>query len=129
MGTIWCGSFFLSDDPWLQYHDKLIKPLANIVGALPHEIVVMNQLTVNLHLMLASFYQPNGKRNKIICEAKAFPSDQYMLETHIRQRGLDPEKVIIEVHPPEGKDLIEETIFRKQSKNIRMKWPLFFGVV
>ena len=119
-------AFFLSDDPWLQYHDKLIKPLANIVGALPHEIVVMNQLTVNLHLMLASFYQPNSKRNKIICEAKAFPSDQYMLETHIRQRGLDPEKVIIEVHPPQGKDLIEETDIQKAIEKYKDEVSLVF---
>lgn len=101
-------AFFLSDDPWLKYHDQLTGRLSKIVGALPHEIVVMNQLTVNLHLMLASFYQPTGKRNKIICEAKAFPSDQYMLQTHVRQRGLDPTDVIIEVLPAAGSDLIEE---------------------
>jgi kynureninase len=62
----------------------------------------MNSLTVNLHLMLVSFYQPEGRRNKIICEAKAFPSDQYTLETHIKQRGLNPDEVIIEVGPREG---------------------------
>lgn len=89
--------FFHGDQPWYHYHDQLVQPLAAIVGALPEEVVVMNQLTVNLHLMLTSFYQPAGKRNKIICEAKAFPSDQYMLETHIRQRGLNPDEVIIEV--------------------------------
>ncbi|HYH14714.1 MAG TPA: kynureninase [Flavisolibacter sp.] len=95
-------SWFKGDQPWLQYHDKLIGPLAGIVGALPGELVVMNSLTVNLHLMLVSFYQPQGKRNKIICEAKAFPSDQYTLETHIKQRDLRPEDVIIEVGPREG---------------------------
>src|SRR5436190_17802549 len=62
--------FFKGDQPWIDYHDQLIKPLAKIVGALLHEISVMNQLTVNLHLMMVSFYQPKGKRNKIICEAK-----------------------------------------------------------
>ncbi|ANE50070.1 kynureninase [Flavisolibacter tropicus] len=95
-------SWFKGDKPWLQYHDKLVGPLAAIVGALPGEIVVMNSLTVNLHLMLASFYQPKGKRNKIICEAKAFPSDQYTLETHVKQRGFKPEDVIVEVAPREG---------------------------
>ena len=95
-------SWFKGEQPWLQYHDKLTGPLAAIVGALPSEVVVMNSLTVNLHLMLASFYQPQGKRNKIICEAKAFPSDQYTLETHVKQRGLNPEDVIIEVWPGEG---------------------------
>ena len=69
--------FFHAPEPWMNYHDNFIHPLAKIVGALPHEVVVMNQLTVNLHLMLVSFYRPSSKRFKIICEAKAFPSDQY----------------------------------------------------
>lgn len=91
--------FFSGVNPWMDYHDHLTKPLSKIVGALPHEIVVMNQLTVNLHLMMISFYEPKGGRNKILCEAKAFPSDQYMLETHIRQRGFNPDEIIIEVKP------------------------------
>jgi len=91
--------FFKGDDPWIDYHDKLAKPLSKIIGALPHEVSVMNQLTVNLHLMMVSFYNPDSKRNKIICETKAFPSDQYMLETHVRHYGLEPEKTIIEVQP------------------------------
>jgi kynureninase len=98
--------FFKGDQPWIDYHDQLIDPLSRIVGALPHEVSVMNQLTVNLHLMMVSFYQPKGKRNKIICEAKAFPSDQYMFETHMRHYGLNPEDVIVEVHPGEGKHTI-----------------------
>jgi len=98
--------FFMGNEPWMEYHDTLIQPLSKIVGALPHEVVVMNSLTVNLHLMLASFYQPQGQRKKILCEAKAFCSDQYMLETHVRQRGLNPDEIIIEVHPPEGELLI-----------------------
>ena len=101
-------AFFMGEQPWLHYHDQLVQPLAKIVGALPNEVVVMNQLTVNLHLLLISFYQPLGKRNKIICEAKAFPSDQYMLETHIKQRGLNPDDVLIEIAPREGEDLIDE---------------------
>ena len=101
-------AFFMGEQPWLHYHDQLVQPLAKIVGALPQEVVVMNQLTVNLHLLLISFYEPVGKRNKIICEAKAFPSDQYMLETHIRQRGLDPKAVLIEIAPREGGELIHE---------------------
>lgn len=100
--------FFEGDQPWLDYHDQLIVPLAKVVGASPDEVVVMNSLTVNLHLMLVSFYQPKGKRNKILCEAKAFPSDQYTLETHIKQRGLNPEDVIIEVAPRAGEVNIRE---------------------
>src|SRR5258705_964146 len=95
-------SFFHAKEPWMNYHDKLAHPLAKIVGALPHEVVVMNQLTVNLHLMLVSFYNPDAKRYKIICEAKAFPSDQYAFETHVRNKGLDPSTTIIEVAPRNG---------------------------
>src|SRR5687767_6652824 len=73
-------AFFLGDEPWLNYHDQLAKPLSKLVGAGTHEVVVMSQLTINLHLMLVSFYNPQGQRKKILCEAKAFPSDQYMLE-------------------------------------------------
>ena len=98
--------FFKGNKPWLYSHDELTKPLSVIVGALPHEVVVMNQLTVNLHLMLVSFYKPNGKRNKIICEAKAFPSDQYMFETHVRHHGLNPDETIIEVQPRNGEHII-----------------------
>src|SRR5574339_956233 len=95
-------SFFHVPEPWMDYHDKLIHPLSKIVGALPHEVVVMNQLTVNLHLMLVSFYRPTTNRFKIICEAKAFPSDQYAFETHVRHHGFDPETAIIEVAPRNG---------------------------
>ena len=98
--------FFIGKDRWLDYHDQLTKPLSGIVGAKPDEITVMNQLTVNLHLMMVSFYQPKGKRNKILFEAKAFPSDQYMLETHIRSRGLDPAEVLIEVAPRDAEHVI-----------------------
>lgn len=99
-------AFFMGDQPWLHFHDKLITPLSKIVGAHPHEVVVMNQLTVNLHLLLVSFYQPKGKRNKIICEAKAFPSDQYMLETHVKYHGFNPAEVIVEVSPRTGESIV-----------------------
>ncbi len=98
--------FFMGDKPWLKYHDQLIKPLSEIVGALPHEVVVMNQLTVNLHLMMVSFYRPRGKRKKIICEARAFPSDQYMFETHLKHYGFNPEEVLVEVSPRTGEHII-----------------------
>ncbi|MBC7827992.1 MAG: kynureninase [Chitinophagaceae bacterium] len=89
--------FFTGKTPWYHYHDQLAYTLSLIVGALPHEVVVMNQLSVNLHLMMVSFYQPEGRRNKIICEAKAFPSDQYMFETYLRHLGLNPDEIIIEI--------------------------------
>lgn len=87
--------------PWVDYHDIFIEPLSKIVGCLPREVVVMNHLTVNLHLLLTTFYRPTKERYKIICEAKAFPSDQYAMESHAGLHGLDPNKAIIEVAPRE----------------------------
>jgi kynureninase len=106
--TLGVESFFKGQNPWLQMHQQLTPTLAKIVGAKQSEVVAMNQLTVNLHLLLVSFYQPAGSRTKILCEAKAFPSDQYMLHTHVKSRGLNPEETIIEVQPREGEILIRE---------------------
>jgi kynureninase len=99
---------FHAKHPWMPYHEMFPALLAPIVGAQEQEIVVMNQLTVNLHLLMVSFYRPTPQRFKIICEAKAFPSDQYALESQIRFHGLDPEQVLIEVEPRAGAHIIEE---------------------
>lgn len=93
---------FHSKRPWLYYHRFAKKALARITGSLETEVVAMNQLTVNLHLMLVSFYQPNGIRRKIVMEAGAFPSDQYAVDSQIRFHGLDPKDVLVEIHPREG---------------------------
>jgi kynureninase len=98
--------FFHGENSWYHFHDQLINPLSKIVGALPHEVVVMNQLTINLHLMMVTFYQPVGNRNKILCEAKAFPSDQYMFESYLKHLGLNPDELIIEVSPRKGEHII-----------------------
>ncbi|HNJ58103.1 MAG TPA: kynureninase, partial [Chitinophagaceae bacterium] len=74
---------FHAKNPWMPYHEIFPKQLSKIVGALEEEVVVMNQLTVNLHLLMVSFYQPTAQRYKIICEAKAFPSDQYAIESQV----------------------------------------------
>lgn len=89
-------------NPWVYYHKFTKNALASIVGAKTEEVVSMNSLTVNLHLMLVSFYQPDEKRTKILTETRAFPSDQYALESHVRSRGLDPEETIIEISPRSG---------------------------
>ena len=99
-------SFFHAREPWMDYHQKLVGPLSVITGSKESEIVVMNQLTVNLHLLLAGFYRPAGKKFRILCEAKAFPSDQYAFETHVRHRGFDPAEAIIEVSPRTGEHLL-----------------------
>jgi kynureninase len=99
---------FHAKNPWVAYHKILTAPFARLVGANPTEVVAMNGLTVNLHLMLVSFYRPQGKRTKIICEAKAFPSDQYTLESQVKFHGLNPEDTIVEVAPREGEHTIRE---------------------
>jgi kynureninase len=101
-------AFFMGQEPWLNFHDQLTGPMARLVGAKPSEISIMNQLTVNLHLLLVSFYRPVGKKRKILCEKKAFPSDQYMLETHVSHLGYDPDDVILEVPPEDILQTIEQ---------------------
>lgn len=122
--------FFMGSQPWMDFHDRLTGPLAEIVGALPEEVVVMNQLTVNLHLMLVSFYRPSGKRRKILCEAKAFPSDQYMLETHVKHYGFDPSETIIEVHPAPGEVLLTTDAILKaiETHKEELALVLFSGI-
>ncbi len=103
---------FLAKKPWFAYHENLTEKAANVVGALPEEVVVTHSLTTNLHLLMVSFYRPEGKRKKILCEAKAFPSDQYALESQMKFHGLDPATDLIEIAPREGEELIrEEDIF------------------
>ncbi len=99
--------FFLGTDPWLHYSKHITPLLASIMGAKPAELVTMNHLTVNLHLLMISFYQPTRKRYKIICEAKAFPSDQYAFQSQAKLHGFDPAEVIVEVHPKAGSEIIE----------------------
>lgn len=94
--------WFEGDEPWMFYHKSLKKLLAPIVGAKMSEVCPMNTLTVNLHLLLVSFYKPSGKRFKILMEAGAFPSDQYALESQVRFHGYDPSDAIIEVLPGDG---------------------------
>ena len=99
---------FKAQKPWWDYHERLAAPLAKIVGALPLEITVMNTLTVNLHLMMVSFYQPTKKRYKIICEEKAFPSDQYLLQSQTQFHNLDPNQAIIPIKPRPGEHNIHQ---------------------
>ncbi len=93
---------FQAKNPWMPYHEIFPKQLSKIVGCKENEVVVMNQLTVNLHLLMVSFYRPTKQRYKIICEAKAFPSDQYAFETQAKYHGLNPDEAVIEVSPREG---------------------------
>lgn len=104
---------FEARNPWFSYHQLFSERLSKIVGAKKDEVVATNTLTVNLHLLMVSFYRPEGNRYKIIMEAGAFPSDQYAVETQVRMYGYDPEDAIIEIKPQEGKHLIEEEDIHK----------------
>lgn len=93
---------FHSKKPWWDYHEHLAGPLAKVVGANKEEVSVMNTLSVNLHLLMVSFYRPTKKRYKIICEEKAFPSDQYILSSQVKFHGYDPSDAIVEVEKRPG---------------------------
>jgi kynureninase len=95
--------------PWMPYNELLTESMAKIVGALSEEVVVMNSLTVNLHLMMVSFYQPTEKRHKVLMEYHPFPSDRYAVESQIRFHGFDPQESLIELKPKQGTEYIEFT--------------------
>ncbi|MQY09741.1 kynureninase [Actinomadura macrotermitis] len=90
--------------PWVDYHELLREPAARLVGALPHEVVAMNTLTVNLHLMMASFYRPAGERTKIVIEDSAFPSDSYAVASQAVHHGLDPAETVVRLRPRDGEE-------------------------
>ena len=96
---------FMSRRPWYSYHEELTAMAANIVGAIEFETVITHSLTTNIHLLMVSFYQPKGNRKKIICEKKAFPSDQYALQSQLKFHGCTKED-LIEVGPREGEHTI-----------------------
>ncbi len=93
---------FYAKKPWWDYHERMAKPLAKVVGAKTEEVSVMNTLTVNLHFLMVSFYRPTSKRYKIICEEKAFPSDQYMFQSQVKFHGLNSDDAIVEIKKREG---------------------------
>lgn len=99
---------FASDPPgpWFTYDEDFREPMARIVGARTSEVAILNTLTVNLHLLLASFFRPSGARRRILTDAPLFPSDRHALDSHLAFRGLDPSTDLIVVGPREGEDLV-----------------------
>ncbi len=98
--------FFEGRHRWLDYHERALPALAALVGAQPLEVTVMNTLTVNLHLLLASFYRPVGTRTALLMERSAFPSDRYAAESQVRFHGLDPARDLIEIEPRAGEQCL-----------------------
>jgi len=97
---------FLAEKPWFKYHEFLTDKIAKVVGALPTEVVVTHSLTTNLHLLMVSFYRPTKSRFKIICESKAFPSDQYALESQVKFHGYTTNEALVEIEPREGEHTV-----------------------
>jgi kynureninase len=115
---------FHARNPWMPYHEILTESISRLVGALPIEVVAMNSLTVNLHLMMASFYRPTAKRNKILIEVNAFPSDQYAVKSQIQYHGFDPAESLIEITPRRGETWIRtediEELIDKEGEKIAL---------
>jgi kynureninase len=121
---------FYSQKPWWDYHERFAEPLSKLVGAKPSEVTVMNTLTVNLHLLMVSFYRPTAKRYKIICEEKAFPSDQYMFQSQVNFHGYKPEDAIVEIKRRDGEHNIrlEDIISKIEEVGEELSLVLFGGV-
>ncbi|MGY8988003.1 MAG: kynureninase [Flavobacteriales bacterium] len=115
---------FHAKNPWMPYHEFLTESYARIVGAKPTEVVAMNTLTVNLHLMMVSFYRPTEKRYKIIIEGDAFPSDIYAVESQIKHHGFSPETSLIKLRPRNGESAIRtediQTIIENEGDEIAL---------
>lgn len=122
--------WFEGNEAWLGYHRKLSAQLAGILGAAADEVTVMNSLTVNLHLLLVSFYKPTNKKYKIVMEAGAFPSDQYAVESQVKFHGYEPKDAIIEVFPREGEVVlrVEDIIKKIQTYAGEVALVLFSGI-
>jgi len=105
--TLGVEGHFRSARPWLSYHERLTPHLALLVGAHPAEVVAMNSLTVNLHLLLASFYRPTPERHKVLIERSAFPSDRYAVVSQLRWHGFD-DSALIEIGPRDGESCLRE---------------------
>jgi kynureninase len=121
---------FTGHHPWMTYHHRLAPALADLVGAEPLEVVAMNSLTANLHLMLASFYRPAGGRRAILLERSAFPSDRHAIESQVRHHGLDPSHELIEVGPRDGEDCLrtEDLVATIEREGARIATVLLPGV-
>jgi kynureninase len=117
---------FTAQTPWLSYHETLTDQTARLVGARPREVVVMNALTINLHLLYVSFYRPTPQRYKILIEGDAFPSDRYAVESHLKWHGYDPAEALVALTPRAGEATLRtediEAVLRRDGQSIALVW-------
>ena len=115
---------FEAKNPWMPYHEFLTETMAEVVGAKNSEVVVMNTLTTNLHMLMVSFYRPTTKKFKIVIESDAFPSDRYAVQSQLKFHGFDPEEGLVEWKPRKGEELLQiedlEKIVEEQGDEIAL---------
>ena len=119
-----------AERPWIGYHERLAAGLAEMLGSEPTEVVAMNSLTVNLHLMMVSFFRPDGARNRVLIEASAFPSDRYAVVSQLAFHGLDAAQSLIEIEPRQGERTLrtEDIVGRIEREGSRLALVLLPGV-
>lgn len=124
--TLGVEGHFKAQTPWLSYHETLADQTARLVGATPLEVVVMNSLTVNLHLLFVSFYRPTPKRYKVLIEADTFPSDRYAIISHLRWHGYDPDEALLTLQPRPGETTIRTedivALLAREGQAIALIW-------
>ena len=119
-------AWFEPAEPWFTYTDRLREPMARIVGAKPSEVAILNALTVNIHLLLASFFRPEGRRRRILADGPLFPSDRHALTSHLAQRGLEPARDLVVVEPRDGATFVPatdlEAAIREHGEDLALVW-------
>jgi kynureninase len=126
----WAGrgvdAWFEPDRPWFTFTERLREPMARIVGARSSEVAILNALTVNIHLLLASFFRPEGPRRRVLVDGPIFPSDRHALTSHLLQRGLDPARDLIVVEPGSGSSIVSsadlEAAIREHAGELTLIW-------
>lgn len=118
--------WFRAEDPWFTYPESLAEPTARLVGASPDEVVSMNSLTVNLHVLLTSFYRPAAGRDRILIEAGAFPSDRYAVVSHLQRHGIDPSAGLVVAEPRTGEETLRaedlEALIASEGDRLAIVW-------
>lgn len=122
------GGWLEGDSPWFTLAESLAERVAKLIGARPEEVAIANSMTVNLHQLLATLYQPHDRRTKVLIDGYSFPTDRYALRSHLRLRGLDPDEHLVVV-PADGSRFLDEAKIEKALENPELQMALFPSVV